>query len=142
MTAVVVTPLSRTAIDETFTLARVGLPDLTRAGWRSITLHHLDHPASTAGILLARDAAQRLKGLLIYSLSICIAAGPSVQIERLISFDASNPRSVAAALVAEVLRLGSSHGCDSISLVRPLDSPETASAMVLASDTAVLCQMF
>jgi hypothetical protein len=142
MTAVVVTRLTRNAIDETFVLAQLGYPDLTLADWRSIALHQLNHPSPIGGILLARDTAQRLKGLLLCSLSICIAAKPSVQIERLISFDVSDPRSVADALVAEVLKLGSHQGCDSISLVRPLVSSATATAMVLASDAVVLCQMF
>ena len=81
-----------------------------------------------------------LQGLLLCSPSICIAAKPSVQIERLISFDISDPRSIAVALVAEVPELGFHQGCDSISLVHPLVSPSTATAMVLASDTAVLCR--
>lgn len=142
MTAVVVSRLARNEIDETFVLARLGYPDLTLAGWRSIALRQLDHPSPIGGILLARDTAQSLKGLLLCSRSICIAAKPSVQIERLISFDISDPGSVAAALVAEVLKLGFHHGCDSISLAHPLVPPSTATAIVLASDTAVLCQMF
>lgn len=142
MTAVVVTRLTRDAIDETFVLARLGYPGMTLGGWRSIALRQLDHPAPIGGILLARDAAHRLKGLLLCSLSICIAVKPSVQIERMISFDVSDPRSVADALLAEVFKLGAHQGCESFSLVRALDSSATATAEVLASDAAVLCQMF
>jgi hypothetical protein len=142
MTAVVVTHLTRDAIDESFALARLGYPDMTFAGWRAIAGRQLDHPAPIGGIFLARDAGHRLKGLLLCSLSICIAAKPSVQIERLISFDVSDPRSVADALLAEVFKLGSLQGCGSVSLVRPVHSPATATAEVLASDAAVLCQMF
>ena len=115
---------------------------MTFAGWREIAGHQLDDPAPVGGILLARDAAGRLKGLLLCSLSVCIAAKPSVQIERLISFDISDPRSVADALLAEVFKLGSHKGCENICLVRPLESPAVATAQILASDVAVLCQMF
>lgn len=142
MTTVVVTPLTRNAIDESFVLARLGYPDLTLAGWRSIAQRQVDDPAPVGGIFLARDAAQRLKGLLLWSLSVCIAARPCVQIERLISFDVSDPRHIVDALVTEALKLGSHQGCDSLSLVRPGVSPLNATAVVVASDTAVLCRMF
>lgn len=129
------------AINESFALARLGCPDLTLAGWRLIALRQLDQPASLGGVLLARDEAHRLNGLLLYSLSICIAAKPCVQIERLVSFDVLNARAVADALVADVLERGHQHGCDSLSLVRPLDPSAIGRALVLDSDAAVLCQM-
>lgn len=141
MTAVAVSRLTSNTIDETFALVRLGYPDLTLAGWRSIAQRQLDHPTSIGGVLLARDAAQRLKGMVLYSLSICIAAKPCVQIERLVSFDVLNARAVADVLVTHVFELGYQHGCDSLSLIHRLDSPAITRALVLESDAAVLCQM-
>ncbi|WP_292072321.1 hypothetical protein [Brevundimonas sp. UBA7534] len=142
MTAVVVSRLVRDAIDESFVLARLGYPDLTLPAWRHAARRQLDRSAATGGILIARDAAGRLNGLVLYSHSACIAAGPCVRIERLISFDVSSPRSVANKLVSEVMRLGHLAGCDSLSLVRPCRPPADTTTLVLASETSVACQMF
>ena len=142
MTAVTVSRLARAAIDESFVLARLGYPDLTLLAWRHAARRQLNRSVATGGILSARDAAGRLNGLVLYSYSACIAAKPCVQIERLISFDVSSPRSVADTLISEVMRLGHLAGCDSLSLVRSCRPLAHATTLVLASETSVACQMF
>jgi hypothetical protein len=129
-------------IDDAYVLVRLGYADLSQADWRSMALHRIEADPATGGILTARDRTGRLRGLLLYAIAPKFAGRPSLQIDRLISFDLLDPTAVADALIAEVLRVAEIRDCDSLSLVRPMDTPPDTAALVLASGATVLHRVF
>jgi hypothetical protein len=142
MSVVAVQHLAADDIDDAYVLVRLGYADLSRDEWRIVARQRVEADASTGGILIARDGSGRPRGLLLYAIAPKFAGRPSLQIDRLISFDLLDPRAVADALIAEVLRVAELQDCDSLSLVRPLDAPPHTAALVLASGATVLHQVF
>lgn len=142
MAIVTVRHLAAEDVDDAYVLVRLGYADLTQADWRSMALQRIEADAATGGILTARDRTGRLRGLLLYAIAPKFAGRPSLQIDRLISFDLLDPTAVADALIAEVLRVAEIRDCDSLSLVRPMDTPPDTAALVLASGATVLHRVF
>lgn len=140
--AVTVRHLATEDIDDAYVLVRLGYADLSPSDWRTMAQQRIEGGQTTGGILIARDSMARLRGLLLYAIAPKFAGRPSLQIDRLISFDLMDPAIVADALVAEVLRVAEVCDCDSLSLVRPLDAPPDTTALVLASGATVLHQVF
>lgn len=142
MSAATVQRLSPEDIDEVYVLVRLGYADLTLDDWRAMAARQIASPESTGGILIARDGGRRPLGLLLYSIAPKFAGRPSLQVERLISFDLIDPQAVADAMIEEVLKIAQIQDCDSLSLVRPLDAPPRAAALVLASGVSILHRVF
>tara|TARA_R110002124_G_scaffold243554_1_gene408686 strand:+ start:3302 stop:3730 length:429 start_codon:yes stop_codon:yes gene_type:complete len=142
MAVVTVRHLAAEDVDDAYVLVRLGYADLTQADWCSMALQRIEADAATGGILTARDKTGRLRGLLLYAIAPKFAGRPSLQIDRLISFDLLDPTAVADALIAEVLRVAEIRDCDSLSLVRPMDTPPDTAALVLASGATVLHRVF
>ena len=148
MAVVTVRHLAAEDVDDAYVLVRLGYADLTQADWCSMALQRIEADAATGGILTARDKTGRLRGLLLYAIAPKFAGRPSLQIDRLISFDlldpaiVLDPTAVADALIAEVLRVAEIRDCDSLSLVRPMDTPPDTAALVLASGATVLHRVF
>ncbi|WP_339933553.1 hypothetical protein [uncultured Brevundimonas sp.] len=142
MAVVTVRHLAASDIDEAFVLVRLGYAELSQDDWRVMARQRIEADEATGGILIAHDRADRLRGLLLYAIAPKFAGRPSLQIDRLISFDLLDPAIVADALIAEVLRVAEIQDCDSLSLVRPLDAPLHTTALVLASGATVLHQVF
>lgn len=141
MTPVRVQSLSATELDEAMVLARLGSVELEPDRWRLDILSRLqDHAAGD--VLAARNGAGRLCGLIVYRIVASDAAKPSLQVERLVAFDLLNPRAIADALIAEAISQARLRDCDSLRLVRPLDTPEDTSALVLASGLGDLHSVF
>lgn len=142
MAIVTVRHLATEDVDDAYVLVRLGYADLSQADWRSMALQRIEADAATGGILTAHDRTGRLRGLLLYAIAPKFAGRPSLQIDRLISFDLLDPTAVADALIAEVLRVAEIRDCDSLSLVRPMDTPPDTAALVLASGATVLHRVF
>ncbi|MFT3809875.1 MAG: hypothetical protein QM698_08140 [Micropepsaceae bacterium] len=119
-------------IDGAYVLARLGYRDLALETWRDIA-----HRAS-GRVLIAREGDGRASGLLIYAISPTLAGRPDLRVERLIAFGLLDARKVADALLREVMTIAERRNCASFSLATPLDAPETAAALVLASPVATL----
>tara|TARA_R110002167_G_scaffold7394_20_gene35077 strand:- start:222 stop:719 length:498 start_codon:yes stop_codon:yes gene_type:complete len=129
-------------IDDAYVLVRLGYGDLSQADWRAMAHLRIEADEATGGTLIARDRVGRPRGLLLYAIAPRFAGRPSLQIDRLISFDLLNPTGVADTLIAEVLRVAEIRDCDSLSLVRPLDTPPHTTALVMASGATVLHRVF
>lgn len=142
MAIVTVRHLAAEDIDDAYVLIRLGYADLSQEDWRAMAHQRIEADEATGGILIARDQVGRLRGLLLFAIAPKFAGRPSLQIDRLISFDLLDPAIVADALIAEVLRVAEVRDCDSLSLVRPLDAPPDTAALVLASGATVLHQVF
>ena len=142
MAVVSVRHLAAEDINDAYVLVRLGYADLSQADWRAMARQRIEADEATGGILIARDRVGRPRGLLLYAIAPKFAGRPSLQVDRLISFDLLNPAVVADALVAEVLRVAEIQDCDSLSLVRPLDAPPHTAALVLASGATVLHRVF
>lgn len=141
MASIRVTSLLATELDEAQVLAGLGAVALDAETWRRDTLALMSDSAG-GGVLLARTEAGRACGLLHYRILCTPDARPCLQVERLVAFDLTEPRRIADRLIAEVTRLARLQNCDSLRLVRPLDSPADASALVLASGIAALHSVF
>lgn len=141
MEAVRVTPLRPEELDEALVLARLGSGELDAERWRLEVLDSLAD-AAHGGVLIGRRPAGRACGLLKYRITPEGEARPSLEVERLIAFDLLRPREIADALIAEAVRLARLQDCDSLRLVRPLDAPEAATALVLASGVGDLHSVF
>lgn len=142
MAAVTVRHLAAEDIDEAYVLVRLGYADLSQDEWRVMAQQRVEATDRTGGILTARDRVNRPRGLLLYAIVPKFAGRPSLQIDRLISFDLLDPAAVADALIARALRVAEVCDCDSLSLVRPLDAPAQTTALVLASGASVLHHVF
>lgn len=132
MTAPDVHPMTPDEIDGAYVLARLGYRDLALETWRGIA-----HQAA-GQVLIADDGAGRPAGLLIYAISPTLAGKPDLRVERLVAFGLLDARCVADALVREVMTIAERTDCASFSLATPLDAPEAAAALVLASPVATL----
>ena len=141
MALIRVTSLLATELNEAQVLAGLGAIALDPETWRRDTLALMSDAAS-GGVLLARTEAGRACGLLHYRILGAGDDGPCLQVERLVAFDLTEPRRIADRLITEVTRLARLQRCDSLRLVRPLDSPADASALVLASGVADLHSVF
>lgn len=141
MTHVRVHPLLATEIDEALVLARLGANDLDPDRWRLDTLAHM-RDRSRGGVLIARNTGGRLCGMLHYRILHAAEARPSLEVERLVAFDLMHPRAIADALIAEAVVLARLQDCDSLRLVRPLDTPADTTALVLASGVGDLHSVF
>lgn len=119
-------------VDGAYVLARLGYRGLALDTWREIA-----HKAA-GRVLIARDGVGHPAGLLIYAISPTFAGKPDLRVERLVAFGLLDARSVADALVREVMTIAERTDCASFSLSTPLDAPETAAALVLASPVATL----
>lgn len=135
MADLAVHPMTPGEIDGTYVLARLGYRDLALESWRAIA------GRAAGNVLVAHDGRNRPRGLLIYTISSTVAGKPDLRVERLIAFDMIDAAAVADALVREVMKLAERENCASFSLVAPLDAPETAAAIVLASPVATLHQV-
>lgn len=142
MPTVSVRHLAAEDIDDAYVLVRLGYADLSQDDWRTMARQRIAADDSTGGILIAHDRTGRPRGLLLFAIAPKFAGRPSLQIDRLISFDLMNPAAVADVLIAEVLRIAEIRDCDSLSLVKPLDAPPHTAALVLASGATVLHQVF
>mgnify|MGYP003639286824 CR=1 FL=1 len=142
MPTVSVRHLAAEDIDDAYVLVRLGYADLSQDDWRTMARQRIAADDSTGGILIAHDRTGRARGLLLFAITPKFARRPSLQIDRLISFDLMNPAAVADVLIAEVLRIAEIRDCDSLSLVKPLDAPPHTAALVLASGATVLHQVF
>ncbi|QTC92206.1 hypothetical protein [Brevundimonas goettingensis] len=141
MTSVRVQSLLATELDEALVLARLGAADLDPESWRFYVLSRLRNH-SEGGALAARNAAGRLCGLIVYRIVASEAAKPSLEVERLVAFDLLHPRAIADALIAEAVSQARLQDCDSLRLVRPLDTPADTTALVLASGLGDLHSVF
>lgn len=141
MALIRVTSLTATELDEAQVLAGLGTVALDVETWRRSSLALMAAPAR-GGVLLAKTEAGRACGLLHYRILSAPDARPCLEVERLVAFDLTEPRRIADSLIAEVTRLARLQDCDSLRLVRPLDSPADASALVLASGIADLHSVF
>lgn len=141
MTHVRVQPLLATELDEALVLARLGADALDEDRWRLVTLSRL-RDRSTGGVLVARNGASRLCGLLTYRIVPGGEARPSLEVQRLVAFDLMHPRAIADALIAEAVVLARLQDCESLRLVRPLDTPADTTALVLASGVGDLHSVF
>jgi len=142
MPTVSVRHLATADIDDAYVLVRLGYADLSQDDWRTMARQWIAADDSTGGILIAHDRTERPRGLLLFAIAPKFAGRPSLQIDRLISFDLMNPAAVADVLITEVLRIAEIRDCDSLSLVKPLDAPPHTAALVLASGATVLHQVF
>ena len=136
-----VTSLSTSELGEALVLAGLGSSSLDADRWRRESERLMDDP-SLGGVLIARNSAGSVCGLLRYRIISSEDARPSLQIERLVAFDLMNPQAVADALIGEVMRLARLRDCESLRLVRPLDTPSGTTALVLASGVADLHSVF
>jgi len=134
-------PILTTELDEALVLARLGREGLDPDRWR-LDILDLMRDRSGGGVLVARDARGRLCGLLTYRIVPTGEDKPSLEVERLTAFDLVDPRPVADALVAHAIREAKLQDCDSLRLVRPLDAPAEAIALVLASGVGDLHSVF
>jgi len=141
MVCVSIHRLSNDEIDEAWVLARLGDAGLTLKAWRARAAARIALPAA-GGVLLARDEAARPCGLAVYGMSDQPDGRLSLQVESLVSFDALDPRTVASALIMEVVRLARAMGCETLCLMRPLGQSVEVAAEVLASGVAVLPSLF
>ena len=133
--------LSADEIDEAYVLARLGDAALTLNAWRRRATSRRASPA-VGGVLLARDRDARPCGLLVYALAVQPGGQRSLQIESLVGFDLLDPRPIASALIAEVVRLAQAEGCDTLCLIGPLGLSNDVAAQVLATGVAVLPSLF
>ncbi len=134
--------LTQGDIDSVLVLARLGYEGLTQDQWREMALRALKTPPGQGGVLLARDASGRARGLVVFSICPKTSGRPSLQVERLIAFDLIDPNRIAEALMQAVLVQAEISECDSLSLVRPLGAPASDAAVVLSSGVTVLHQVF
>jgi hypothetical protein len=141
MPVVTVRHLAAEDIDAAYVLVRLGYANLSQADWRAMARQKVEADDLSGGILIAHDRRDRPRGLLLYAIAPKFAGRPSLQIDRLISFDLMDPARVADSLITEVLRVAEIRDCDSLSLVRPLDAPPHTAALVLASGATVLHQV-
>jgi|TARA_R110002124_G_scaffold6125_9_gene37487 hypothetical protein len=141
MPVVTVRHLAAEDIDAAYVLVRLGYANLSQADWRAMARQRVEADDLSGGILIAHDRRDRPRGLLLYAIAPKFAGRPSLQIDRLISFDLMDPARVADSLITEVLRVAEIRDCDSLSLVRPLDAPPHTAALVLASGATVLHQV-
>ena len=141
MAPIRVTSLLPTEMDEALVLAGLGAVKLDAETWRDDTLGLMADPAG-GGVLIARSEPGRACGLLHYRIVPGVGAHPSLEVVRLVAFDLMSPRRIADSLIAEAMRLARLQDCESLTLVRPLDSPAGASALVLASGVANLHSVF
>lgn len=128
-------PMTRDEIDGAYVLARLGYRDLPLESWREMA------DRASGRVLVARDPAGRPAGLLIYTISPTLAGKPDLRVERLIAFGLLDPQAVADALIRAVMTLAARECCASFSLATPLDAPESAAALVLASPVSTLHQV-
>ena len=119
-------------VDGAYVLARLGYRGLALDTWREIARQ------AAGRVLIARDDAGRPAGLLIYAISPTFAGRPDLRVERLVAFGLLEARTVANALIREVMTIAERTDCASFSLATPLDAPEMAAALVLASPVATL----
>lgn len=137
-----VQPLADADIDDAYVLVRLGYEDLSLESWRTKAARQIGAADETGGILIARDAGGRSQGVLLYAIAPRFADRPVLHVERLICFDVIDPKPVADALIAALLRLSRVQNCGSLGLVRPLDAPRDAAALVLASGATLLHRVF
>lgn len=142
MLSLTIRHLAADEVDRAYVLARLGYNDLSLGEWRKIAATALAPDPADCRILLAWNDDDHPRGLVIYVVGHTVDAKPSLQIERLIAFDLMDARAVADALAAEVFRIARLARCTSFSLVAPLNRPADSSALVLASQVAILHQMF
>lgn len=141
MEAVSVTRLRPEELDEALVLARLGSSQLDAHLWRLEVLDSLAD-ISHGGVLIGRRRVGGACGLLIYRIAQQRGSAPSLEVDRLIAFDLMRPREIADALIAEAIRLARLQDCASLRLIRPLDAPEAATALVLASGISDLHSVF
>lgn len=145
MAPIRVTALKPPEINEALVLAGLGAVALEVEAWRADTLALMAEP-TRGGVLIARSETDRACGLLHYRIvpaaEASPAARPSLEVQRLVAFALIDPQRIADSLIAEAMRLARLQDCDSLRLVRPLDSPADASALVLASGIANLHSVF
>jgi hypothetical protein len=137
MTGVDVSPLLAEDIDQAVLLVGLGSPSPDPVLLRDDILGRIAKPGQ-GGVLLARGANRRSCGVLMYRIATDPEPRVSLQVDRLIAFDLTQPRSIAGALVREVIRLGRLRHCDCLRLDYALNRLDDPTPMVLRSDAAVL----
>ncbi len=133
--------LTQGDIDSVLVLARLGYECLTQDQWREMASRVLANAPGQGGVLLARDASGRARGLVVFSICPKTSGRPSLQVERVVAFDLMDPNRIAQALMQAVLEQAEVSDCDSLSLVRPLSAPASDAAMILSSGVTVLHQV-
>ena len=133
--------LSADEIDEAYVLARLGDAALTLKAWRRRATARSALPA-VGGVLMARDLEARPCGLLVYGLATQPGGRRSLHIESLVGFGLLDPRPIASALIAQVVRLAQAEGCDSLCLIGPLGLSDDVAAQVFATGVAILPSLF
>lgn len=141
MTQVRVSLLDPAEIDEARVLAGLGAPGLEAQAWVAAATSHVADPAR-GGVLIARCGNGRACGLLHYAITKEGEGRACLQVERLVAFDLTQPGRIAEALIEDAVRLGRRHGCDRLKLVQPLDGPDGASGLIMASSLAKLHCVF
>lgn len=144
-----VSALQTPEINDALVLAGLGAVDIDADVWRRETVALMADPAR-GGVLIARSETDRACGLLHYRIVAGPHAGaeaeprsrPSLEVVRLVAFALIDPHLIADSLIAEAMRLARLQDCDSLRLVRRLDSPADASALILASGLADLHSVF
>jgi len=139
--AIAITPLQATEFDDALVLARLGYARVDAVVWRD-QLQTIVEDERQGGALLARDHAGRACGLMLYRIIAIPDHRPTLEVARLVAFDLMDPRLIADALIEEAVRLARLQDCDTLRLVRPLDTPSDTSALVLASGIADLHSVF
>lgn len=141
MVSPAVTPLLTSELDEAFLIASLGAIHLDPDSWRCETLAHMVEPED-GGVLISRGLSGRVCGLLSFRIVRDEGAAPSLAVDRLVAFDLMDPQTVANDLIAEAIRRARLKDCLTLTLIRPLDSPSTTTALVLASGVAELHSVF
>ncbi len=146
---ILIAPLTPDQIDDAYVLARLGYRDLTLEDWRqkaalALASEVMDCQIQNViqGMIAACNPAGRLRGLLLYTIAARIAAGPVLNIERLIAFGVLDPAPIAEALTRHVLDIAKDAGCDGFSLTAPLGSHADTMAWLQDSTTCVLHRVF
>ena len=91
MPVVTVRHLAAEDIDAAYVLVRLGYANLSQADWRAMARQRVEADDLSGGILIAHDRRDRPRGLLLYAIAPKFAGRPSLQIDRLISFDLMDP---------------------------------------------------
>jgi hypothetical protein len=139
--APVVTALRTDELDDALVLARLGYARFDEAAWRDDL--GADARAEGSGYaLIARDVGGRPCGLILYRIVAVPGGKPVLEISRLVAFALTDPQPIADDLLTEAVRRARLKKCDTLRLVRRLDTPSDTMALVLASGLADLHSVF
>ncbi|WAC60938.1 hypothetical protein [Brevundimonas sp. SL130] len=132
MSALLYRRLERAEADQTYVLARMANPRLTLDAWRAMVA-----AAPAVGGVLAAVVNDCVRAILAYSISTDPTGARRFMVENLVAFDLLRPEDLIAPLVSAACDLAR-HGCNSIGLSSPLDTPGHEAVLRQIADAAVL----